>query len=138
MTIPLELSFLFCIFVSNIKISIIMNTKKVQELREMADELINCGNSKEIAEGNGILRAIEYLTVSVEEEQVNKLGEYLMETEDDEGNTVPLSKQREILIKVYETEDETQIIDWIDNIQVVELYEYRLTVKDILTHIGYL
>jgi len=115
-----------------------MDDKKIKELREIADELINNGNSKEIAEGKGILRAIDYLSISEMDKQIEKLGQYLIESEDDEGKPVPLSKQREILIDYYITNDETHLVDWIDNIQVVQLYEYRLTVKDLLTYIGYL
>ena len=72
------------------------------------------------------------------EKEVIELGNYLLETEDENGLLVSLEKQREILIDYYQNNDKTKIVDWIDNIQVVELYENRLTVEELLTYIGYL
>ena len=94
-------------------------------LKEQAEELINCGNSKEIAEGNGMMRVINDIEKDNNQTIVNKLGDYIS------GDCNP-DEMLEILINV---EDKDDMADC--HITMLEQFEYTFLVKQLLKQIGY-
>ncbi len=136
--------FCFIFVVSLIKRYKDMNTKKVNELKEMAEELINCGNSKEIAEGYGIIRALEYLKPTERESQIDSLSNYAIEHENDNGEMVTLEMQLDALIETFKTNKANGMTklnsnraDTVELIQMIEAYEFYYSVYDLLDIIGY-
>jgi len=94
-------------------------------LIKQAEELMNCGNSKEIAEGYGMMRVIKEIEKDNEQSPINKLGEYIS------GDCNP-EETLAILIKV---EDKDDMAD--NHITMLERFEYTLLVKQLLEQIGY-
>ena len=121
-----------------------MNDKKVNELKEMAQELIDCGNSKEIAEGYGIIRALDYLKPTKRDTQIEKLGNYATEYEGKNGNLITLDMQLDALVSVFNSNKKEGVLrknseraDTVEIIQMIEAYEFYYSIYDLLDVIDY-
>ena len=94
-------------------------------LTEQAEELINCGNSKEIAEGNGMMRVIKEIEINNKQTIVNNLGDYTS------GDCNP----EETLATLINVENKDDMVD--NHITILERFEHTLLVKQLLEQIGY-
>lgn len=108
-----------------------MSNEKIQELKEQAQELIDLGDSREKAEGHGMMRVIEEIIKSKPTEReimIERASHYLSDGD--------LSTE-EMCDAIANHEDQYDLIDNVEGVVVWEKVEYSFSCDDFLQEIGY-
>lgn len=108
-----------------------MSNEQIQELKEQAQGLINLGDSREKAEGQGMMRVIELVEKSKPSEReimIERASHYLSDGE--------LSTE-EMCDAIANHEDQYDIIDNVEGVEVWEKVEGSFNCDDFLQEIGY-